>query len=428
MKIPKITFQHDRKTLEFMRDLSSIESILKTLIAFANTAGGTLLIGLDNNGSIVGIEDIFAAEEKIANAIADSISPPLKAPIEIVSDESKTLLLIRVAHWKGPFYLKEEGKENGVYVRLGSTNQVAGPELIAELNRPVNTTFDQEPCPDIDEEGLDRERIDQAFSKVGCEVNLQKLETLGILVPYAGKLVCSKGGLILFSKDQLRKKYFPNSTVRCTRFNGVGKGDYIEQYDCQGTIIDAVKEISNFIQRNTKLIAKFEKNKRKEIPEYSQITIHEVLINALAHADYSIQGINPRVSIYSNRIEIENPGMLPFGYIMDDFTSGISHIRNKVIARVFQELGLMKEWGTGYKKITETTLSNGYPMPRWDEVGTSMRVNIMPYVRPYEGFGYEMFLSENESGMSLSKQKISVLLQHKEQLSAKSIYENFQLV
>src|ERR1700722_528665 len=95
--------------------------------------------------------------------------------IEITSLEGKSLIVIRVAHWRGPFYLKKQGLEEGVYVRLGSTNRVAGPELIAEIKRSIsNTSFDQLPCPDIDISGLDMKRIKQAFSNVGRKIDQNK--------------------------------------------------------------------------------------------------------------------------------------------------------------------------------------------------------------------------------------------------------------
>lgn len=148
LDIQEIISLPEGKTLEFKQDLSSMKPILKTLIAFANAAGGTLLIGRDNNGKIVGVDDIFDAEEKLANAIADSIHPPLMPEIETTSLEGKALIVIRLVYWRGPFYLKDQGPEEGVYVRLGSTNRVAGPELIGELKRSIsNTSFDQLSCP-----------------------------------------------------------------------------------------------------------------------------------------------------------------------------------------------------------------------------------------------------------------------------------------
>jgi len=413
------------KTIEFKRDLSSMKPILKTIIAFANTAGGILVIGRDDRGSIIGVDDIFIAEEKLANAVADSIVPPLMPEIEIVSIEGKTLLVIRIAHWRGPFYLKSQGPEDGIYIRLGSTNRIAGPELIAELKRSIsNISFDQLPCPDIDINGLDMNRIQEAFSNVGRKVDQNKLETLGILVHYSGKLVCSNGGLILFGRDQLREKYFPNATVRCARFQGSDKVDFIDQYDSEGTIIEAMKDIPNFIKRNTRLGAQITKIQRKDIPEYSLIAIREVLTNALVHADYSIKGMNPRVAIFSDRLVIENSGMLPFGYTLEEFTAGVSHIRNKVIARVFRELHLMEEWGTGYRRIIEACQTEGYPNPVWEELGTAIRVVFRPHLATQEKIDSLGNLEIKE--LTLRQQKILNFMRKKEPLSAKRIYEGLR--
>src|SRR5262249_6469828 len=155
-----------------------------------------------------------------------------------------------------PFYLKIKGPEEGVYVRLGSTNRVAGPELLSEMRRAFTTTsFDQTACPDCKVESLDWKRIEETFSG---EVTLNKLETLGVVVPYSGKLVCSNGGIILFGKDAVREKYFPNAKVRCARFQGTDKVYFIDQLDTEGSLIDSLKEVSHFIRRNTRLGAKIE--------------------------------------------------------------------------------------------------------------------------------------------------------------------------
>jgi Predicted transcriptional regulator containing an HTH domain and an uncharacterized domain shared with the mammalian protein Schlafen len=367
------------------------------------------------------VGDIFDAEEKLANAIADSIEPPLMPEIEMTSFEGKALIVIRVVHWRGPFYLKAQGPEAGVYVRLGSTNRVAGPELIAELKRSLSkSSFDQLPCLDIGIEGLDMDRIMQAFSGM----DQKKLETLGVLVPYAGRLVCSNGGLILFGQDHFRERFFPNAKVRCARFQGTDKVDFIDQYDCEGTIIEAMKDIPNFIRRNTRLAAKIDQIRRKDIPEYALIAIREVLTNALVHADYSIKGMNPRVAIFSDRLEIESPGMLPFGYTLEEFTAGVSHIRNKVIARVFRELRLMEEWGTGYKRIIEACQTGGYQAPVWEELGTVIRVVFKPHQASQEK--KQSFMSREVKELTSRQQKILNFLHKKEPLSAKKIYKGLR--
>jgi len=117
MKIQEILKQPEGKTLEFKRDISSLKPILKTLVAFANTAGGILIIGRQNDGTVHGVPEVFRVEERLANAIADSIRPAMMPEIEIYSHNDKPLLVLRVFHWKGPFYLKADGPVKGVYVR-----------------------------------------------------------------------------------------------------------------------------------------------------------------------------------------------------------------------------------------------------------------------------------------------------------------------
>ena len=297
--------------------------------------------------------------------------------------------------------------------------------MIAELKRSLsNTSFDQLPCADVDIGGLDMDRIKHAFLDVGREIDKKELVTLGILVPYADKLVCSNGGLILFGQDQIRNKYFPNATVRCARFLGINKVEFLDQYDCSGTIIEAVKDATAFIRRNTRLSAEITQIQRRDIPEYSPIALREVLTNALVHADYSIRGMNPRVAIFSDRLEIENPGMLPFGYTLNEFVAGVSHVRNKVIARVFRKLRLMEEWGTGYRRINDACQAGGYQTPQWEEMGTAMRVIFAPHQMTQEKIPSFLFRESNEP--TLRQQKILNFLRHKEPLSAKKIHRGLK--
>lgn len=117
------------KTVEFKRNLSSPKPLLKTLVAFANTAGGRLVIGVGDRREIVGVEDPLAEEERLCNLIADSISPKLVPNVELTTVEGKTLLIVEVfLSGTRPHFLCAEGFESGVYVRLGSTNRQADRE------------------------------------------------------------------------------------------------------------------------------------------------------------------------------------------------------------------------------------------------------------------------------------------------------------
>ena len=190
INIEKIIESREGKTLEFKRDISSLKSIMKTMVAFANTAGGILIIGREDDGTIRGVSDVLQVEERLSNAIADSIAPAMMPEIEIFSIKGRQLVLLKIAHWRGPFYLKSEGSEQGVYIRLGSTNRKAGPEILAELNRFIlGVSFDQMPCGETDENNLELKQVQSVFQSVNKPIDKEKLETLGLIVSYAGKKV-----------------------------------------------------------------------------------------------------------------------------------------------------------------------------------------------------------------------------------------------
>lgn len=380
MDLAQLLASPEGKTLEFKRDLSSLAPILRTLVAFANTAGGTLVIGMDDDRTVVGVADPLREEERLANSIADGIRPVMMPEIDLASHEGKALLLVRVPHWRGPFYLRAEGPEEGVYVRLGSTNRRASPEILAELQRSLSgLSFDQLPCPDLTADDLDPERIGRYFAAIGRKVSQEHLESLGVLVAQAGRLVPSHGGLILFGRDIPRQRLFPHARMSCARFRGRDRVDFLDRLDIEGTVLEALEEAPKFIRRNTRLAARIVSMRRQDIPEYPEVALREVLVNAVAHADYSLGGMPIRVAIYSDRLEVENPGMLPFGMTLDDFKAGVSRIRNRVIVRVLRELGLVEEWGTGYRRVLRACEEGGYPPPEWQELGWALRVTFRPH-------------------------------------------------
>ena len=180
-----------------------------------------------------------------------------------------------------------------------------------------------------------------------------------------------------------------------------------------------MKEVLVFIRRNTRLSSKIEGLQREDIPEYSPIIIREVLTNAFVHADYSIQGMHLRVMVFSDRMEIESPGMLPIGYTLEDFTAGVSHVRNKVIARTFRELGQMEEWGTGYKRILEVCRQGRYPIPTWEEVGTSIKVTLYPC-------SLEKADEKKALEITVRQSEIIKLLRKEQTLTAKEIHARLQ--
>ena len=134
--------------------------------------------------------------------------------------------------------------------------------------------------------------------------------------------------------------------------------------------------------------------------------------------------MNPRIAIYSDRLEIESPGMLPFGCVLEDFFSGISHIRSKIIARVFGELNLMEEWGMGYRRIHEICHAKNYPVPIWKETGTILRVISKPHQTTQDKTRAKMLLIQEE--FTPRQEEIIKLFEQHEILTTKEVYKKLK--
>lgn len=380
MDIVKLANLPESKTLEFKRDASSLDAILKAVIAFANTAGGIILIGVEDDGKIVGLNNPSKDQEKIVNSIANRVKPFLSPDFSIISVENKQILVIQVDYTPAPYYLADKGETDGVYIRLGNTNRTVSAEAVSEMKRAAHHPFfDKMPCDNTSESDLDMDLIHRIFAQHHTQIDTAKLLSIGILAQKGGRIVATNGGVILFGKPEIREKFFPFVEVKCARFAGTTRAEFIDRLEIEGSILSAIDEVPKFIRRNTKMAGKFGAMRRQDIPEYPVDGIREALINSLVHANYEITGTRFFIAIYDDKLEIQNPGIMPPGMSIDQFKAGVSRIRNPVIARVFGELDLIEEWGSGYKRIKEACQKDGYPEPIWEEYGTVMRVTFYPH-------------------------------------------------
>ncbi|MCK5913866.1 MAG: putative DNA binding domain-containing protein [Desulfuromusa sp.] len=374
--------QHDEgKILEFKRDLSSPQNLLKALVAFANTAGGKVIVGVDDKTRLpTGVDNPLDEEERLCNLIADSISPRLVPNIEMTTVAGKTLLVVEVfLSGSRPHYLKTEGPKSGVYVRLGSTNRQADRELIAELRRTAEgVAFDELPLPDLSIDDLDLAAIKVLFLDKR-ELDENDLFTLRLLTKEQGRFVPTKGAILLFGKD--RERYFPDAWVQCGRFVGKDKAEIFDHIELYDHLPQAVDSIMLFLKKHAMRSADFSEIRRKDVWSIPLGILREVVINALVHADYSQRGAPIRIAFFDDRIEIENPGILLPGMTIDDMRQGVSKIRNHVIARMFRELNLIEQWGSGVRRIFREAEEQGLPVPEIVEVGMRMRF-IVPLAEP----------------------------------------------
>ncbi len=204
---------------------------------------------------------------------------------------------------------------------------------------------------------------------------MRGLTTLRLVTGHQGKHVPTVGGILLFGRD--RDVHFPDAEVRAARFKGTDRHTIIDSKDFGAASLPEQVELGmQFVQRHVLRRLEIGRVRHEEWWEYPLVAVREALTNAVVHADYSQTGSPIRVSVYDDRIEIENPGNLVPGLTIPDVLAGVSKLRNRVIGRVFRELRLIEQWGSGVRRMTAACREAGLPDPLLEELGTHFRVTL----------------------------------------------------
>ena len=352
MEITKLigeTSEYDKK---LKLEMKKPKSWCKSVSAFANTYGGSLIFGISDDNQIIGLENPDKDAEIISEMIKSRLDPIPEFKIRFQKEEDKVLLIVDILKGEEtPYYYSGDGMLEA-YVRIGNESVKASS---TELKRLVlhgrNTTFDSQNSMYKVE--------DYAFSKLrerykkwtGQSFNDKDLISFG-LATKDGYLT-NAGALIV---DESPIHY---SRVFCTRWNGLTKSggtmDALDDAEYSGSLISLIENGEGFIKRNAKMMWRKTANSREELPEYVERSYHEALVNAIAHRDYLVNGSEVHIDIYDDRMEIYSPGgMLDGSVIQDrDPTTVPSTRRNPVIADVFNRLGYMERKGSGFAKILD---------------------------------------------------------------------------
>lgn len=364
------------KSLEFKRDASSPDGILRTVVAFANTAGGTVLVGVqDGTHHVRGITDPLALEERLTSLISDSITPRLLPDLEILPYRKTFVLAVQVFPSSArPHHLTKAGPQAGTYVRVGSTNRRADDALIAEMRRFARgEAFDEQPMPDLNSEAIDFRLASESFAP-DRKLSRKDLETLRLVTRYQGRQVPTAGGVLLFGTDRL--EHFPDAWIQAGRFRGIDRATIADQAEFRGPMLEGIDSAIAFVEKHSTRgvrIGRLRGAARWSLPPAA---VREAVINAVAHADYSQRGAPIRLALFDDRLEIENPGLLPFGLTLADLSLGVSKLRNRVIGRVCHELGLMEQWGSGIQRMTAACRDAGLATPVLEELALRFRVTL----------------------------------------------------
>ena len=330
----------ESETLELKMEVTP--NLCKEIIAFANTNGGTIYIGYDDESNLVGVANAAKELDRISNMIADTIEPNLAFNISmnIVEESNKEIIVIRILKGtRRPYYLKSKGMtSNGVYLRLGATNkQASRDEIIKMMMDDLGVKFEDNISK---EQKLTFNAFEKEFKNRDIAIDKTKMKNMGLLTENG-----LYTNLAYIVSDQ---NTFP---IKIAVYKGNDKEEFLDRKELDNmSVFEQLHEIEQFLNLVIKVPAKIVGMKRIENPEYNFEVIRESLLNSIIHRDYNVYG-STLINIYESNIEIVNIGGLIGGLTIEAIKKGSSATRNPKLASIFHRLSYVDSYGSGIPRI-----------------------------------------------------------------------------
>ena len=336
--------KNENSKIEFKERLN--EHFEEEVVAFLNYKdGGIIYIGIDKNGEAVGLDDIDDVQLKIKDRIKNNILPSTIGLFDISVEVKDDIEVIKLAISSGiekPYYIKKKGMTPaGCYIRVGSSKEQL-------TNRMINEMF--------------AKRIKNPLKEL--ESPRQKLTFNQLKIHYEGKNVKLTDKFLenldlLTSEGKYNYNAFlladeNNVSIKVVKYNGTTKSE-LEKNEEYGyrCLITATQQVLNKLEVENDTYAKIGHLKREEVKKFSPVAVREAIINAMIHNDYSY-GNSPIIEFYSDRVEITSTGGLPEGLSKEEFLEGVTLRRNAELIRVFKDVELIENIGSGVLRILES--------------------------------------------------------------------------
>lgn len=329
--------------LEFKREIN--DSIIKEVIAFANTSGGTILVGYEDDGTPYGLTNAKEDLEKLSNKLHDSIEPNIDFLINMRIDtiDKKDIIIIEVLQGTNkPYYLKSKGMvPEGVYIRFGNTSRPSTSEIIRQMIiESTGITFEKNVSIN---QNLTFNYAERLFKEKGLSFGQIEMKNLGLVTD---KGLYTNLGLLLSDECPytIKMAIYPDNT----------KKEFLDTKETSiSSVLEQLEEAFRYIKLNNKVKAKIVGINRIEVPEYNEEVIRECLLNTIGHRNYEIPG-STLIHIFKDSIEFLSLGGLVSGLTIDDIKIGSSSSRNPKLISILHRLGYVEAYGSGIPRIMET--------------------------------------------------------------------------
>lgn len=342
-----------------------IPDICKEVIGFANTNGGTVYIGIEDNGIIVGVDDEDKTILQLNNMIRDSIKPDITMFVkyEAIILEDKKVIAIKVQRGTDrPYYLGNKGlKPAGVYVRNGTSTDPASEANIRKMIK--ETDGDSFENMRSLEQNLSFNATNEQFKKRNIVFNEAKMKSLGLFLKDG-----EYSNVAFLLSDQC------TATIKTATFNGTDKLNFQDRKEYSGSLFEQMENVYQYLEMRNKKRASFNGLYRIDTLDYPLDALREALLNCLVHRDYSFSA-STLISVYDDRIEFVSIGGLPDGINLDDILLGISACRNPKLAAIFYRLELIEAYGTGIPKIMSSYKDTGFE-PKIEVTNNAFKITL----------------------------------------------------
>ena len=355
------------------------EEIYKEVIAFANTDGGVLYIGIDNDGNAVGLNNVDDEYTRITNGIRDAILSNATMFVKYTIQENKVVRITISEGTNKPYYLRSKGlKPNGVYVRQGTSSVQASNEQIRQMIKDSDGD-DFESMRSLEQELTFASAV-AAFESYGVDFSEEKYLALGMINKNDGLFT----NLALLMSDQCQH------SIKVAVFGDDENTTFKDNREFKGSIFKQIDEAFRYIMLSNRTSSVFKGLERIDKSDYPEAALREALLNSVVHRDYSYSG-SIIININDKQMEFVSIGGLLPGLTADDIRSGISQPRNKNLAEVFHRLKLIEAYGTGIRRIYKL-YENCSVQPRIEVTHNTFKM-ILPNMSVAEPLAVETYLT-----------------------------------
>jgi len=329
--------QYESERIEYKSQM--VNDIYKEVVAFANTDGGVIYIGIDDNGNLTGINNVDETYTRLTNGIRDAIAPDVTMFVRYVLQDNKVIQIeVGEGSYK-PYYLKSKGmKPNGVYIRQGASSVQASPDQIRRMIKDSDGDVFEEMRTVTQE--LSFEEAERTFKRYKVDFSEEKYIALGLRNIHDDQYT----NLAMILSDQCQH------TTKIAVFGDEANITFKDAKEFGGSIFKQLDDSYAYLMLCNRTAATFKGLERVELSDYPEDALREALLNALVHRDYSYSG-SIIINVNDSCIEFISIGGLLPGLSADDIRNGISQPRNRKLAEIFHRLRLIESYGTGIRKI-----------------------------------------------------------------------------